>query len=185
MSSRLVIQDAARQLNLKINQCSLWIYNYQNNDTISWTTEIWRLFYNFKIFCYLDSFSWSRIICFGNQKIMKSKKKAQIQNKKNKSEYGKFVWTRLIIMIVIYTIALIVAYCLPVYTSNPYLIRGLPLWMIFSASFMFAGIQQLPLQIFWQMKQLSYSLITARLSRIIIILVPVVYIFFKKINLAT
>jgi hypothetical protein len=53
--------------------------------------------------------------------------------------------------------------------------------MIFSASFMFAGIQQLPLQIFWQMKQLSYSLITARLSQILV-LVPVVYLFFRNIN---
>jgi hypothetical protein len=53
--------------------------------------------------------------------------------------------------------------------------------MIFSASFMFAGIQQLPLQIFRRMDQLSFSLITARLSQIAI-LIPVIYIFFKNID---
>jgi len=60
----------------------------------------------------------------------------------------------------------------------------MPLGMIFSASFMFAGIQQLPLQIFWKMKQLSMTLITARISQLII-LVPVVYFFFKKVDFAT
>ena len=53
--------------------------------------------------------------------------------------------------------------------------------MVFSASFMFAGIQQLPLQLFRKMEQLSISLITARLSQILI-LVPVVYIFFKHVS---
>jgi hypothetical protein len=46
---------------------------------------------------------------------------------------------------------------------------------------MFAGIQQLPLQIFWRMKQLSFTLITARISQLII-LVPVVYFFFNKVT---
>ena len=56
--------------------------------------------------------------------------------------------------------------------------------MLFSASFMFAGIQQLPLQIFWKMKQLSMTLITARLSQLLILL-PVVYYFFKKVDFST
>ncbi|HMS90762.1 MAG TPA: oligosaccharide flippase family protein [Candidatus Absconditabacterales bacterium] len=98
-----------------------------------------------------------------------------------KLEYGKFVGTRLIIMSVVYLVAIIVAYLLPAYTSNPYLVRGLPFGMIFSASFMFAGIQQLPLQIFWRMDQLSWSLITARLSQLAI-LVPVVYFIFKDMT---
>lgn len=95
-----------------------------------------------------------------------------------KKEYGKYVGTRIIIMSFIYVVALIIAYLLPVYTSNPYLVWWIPLGMIFSASFMFAGIQQLPLQLFRKMEQLSITLITARLSQILI-LVPVVYIFFK------
>jgi hypothetical protein len=46
---------------------------------------------------------------------------------------------------------------------------------------MLAGIQQLPLQIFWKMEQLSITLITARLSQLAI-LIPVVYIFFKDVK---
>jgi len=57
----------------------------------------------------------------------------------------------------------------------------MPLGMIFSASFMFAGIQQLPLQIFRKMKQLSFTLITARLSQLLI-LIPVVYFFFRHVD---
>ncbi|HCY20340.1 TPA: hypothetical protein DIC40_00410 [Patescibacteria group bacterium] len=56
--------------------------------------------------------------------------------------------------------------------------------MIFSASFMFAGIQQLPLQLFWKMERLSLSLITARLSQLLI-LVPSVYFFFKYVDFST
>jgi len=44
-------------------------------------------------------------------------------NTELKSEYGKFVGTRLIIMSVVYIIAIVLAYLLPAYTSNPYLVR--------------------------------------------------------------
>ncbi|MEI7478605.1 MAG: hypothetical protein WCJ81_09350 [bacterium] len=98
-----------------------------------------------------------------------------------KKEYGKYVGTRIIIMSVIYVLALGIAYLLPVYTTNPYLLWGLPFGMIFSASVMFVGIQQLPFQLFWKMEQLSITLITARLSQIVI-LIPVVYIFFRHIS---
>ncbi len=101
--------------------------------------------------------------------------------KELRSEYGKFVWARVLIMSVIYVVAIIIAYLLPAYTSNPYLVRWIPFGMIFSASFMFAGVQQLPLQIFRRMDQLSWTLITARLSQIAI-LVPVVYFFFKHMT---
>jgi O-antigen/teichoic acid export membrane protein len=40
-----------------------------------------------------------------------------------RQEYGKFVGTRLIIMSVIYVLAIVVAYLLPAYTGNPYLVR--------------------------------------------------------------
>ena len=46
---------------------------------------------------------------------------------------------------------------------------------------MFAGIQQLPLQIFWKMERLSITLITARLSQLAI-LIPVVYFLFKDMK---
>lgn len=98
--------------------------------------------------------------------------------------YGKFVGTRVFLIWIIYTLAIIVAYLIPAYTSNPFIIRGLPLAMCYSASNMFAGIQQLPLQIFRKMKRLTRSLIIARLSQLLVLL-PVVFLFFKDINFIT
>jgi hypothetical protein len=46
---------------------------------------------------------------------------------------------------------------------------------------MYAGIQQLPLQIFWKMKRLTWSLIIARFSQLFVLL-PVVFIFFNNID---
>jgi O-antigen/teichoic acid export membrane protein len=38
-------------------------------------------------------------------------------------EYGKFIGARFVNIIIVYTLALVFAYFLPAYTSNPYLIR--------------------------------------------------------------
>lgn len=53
--------------------------------------------------------------------------------------------------------------------------------MCYSASNMYAGIQQLPLQIFRKMKRLTRSLIIARFSQLFV-LIPVVYLFFSEVN---
>ena len=68
--------------------------------------------------------------------------------KELESYYGKFVMSRYVTITIVYAAALVIAYLIPAYTDNPYLIRGLPLGMLFSASFMAAGILQLPLQLF-------------------------------------
>ena len=81
-------------------------------------------------------------------------------------------------IIIIYTVAIVTAYLIPAYTSNPFIIWGLPLAMLYSASNMFVGIQQLPLQLFWKMNRLSWSLIVARLSQLAVLL-PTVYLIFK------
>ncbi len=98
-----------------------------------------------------------------------------------KENYHKFVWTRMFMIIVIYTIAIVTAYLIPAYTSNPFIIRWLPLAMLYSASNMFVGIQQLPLQLFWKMNRLSRSLIVARLSQLAVLL-PTVYLIFRNIS---
>lgn len=182
MSSRLVIKDAARQLigrlisalfgflTIKIMTPYLGPLRYGDYSTILKYFAIWTALADLGLYVLAVKRLW----------VIKEKD-PDPEQKQLKTEYGKFVGTRVIIMIAIYTLAIIVAYLLPVYTSNPYLVRGLPLGMIFSASFMFAGIQQLPLQLFWKMEQLSISLITARLSQIVI-LVPVVYLFFKHVD---
>jgi hypothetical protein len=53
--------------------------------------------------------------------------------------------------------------------------------MLYSASNMFVGIQQLPLQLFWKMNRLSRSLIVARLSQLAV-LIPTVYLIFKDVK---
>ena len=95
-------------------------------------------------------------------------------------EYGRFAGTRFVTMTIVYTAALVIAYLLPAYTHNPYLVRGLPIGMLFSASFMGAGIIQLPVQIFWKMKTLSFGLFWSRISQIVT-LIPVIYWLYKGI----
>jgi O-antigen/teichoic acid export membrane protein len=81
----------------------------------------------------------------------------------------------------IYTLAIITAYLIPAYTDNQFIIWGLPLAMLYSASNMFVGIQQLPLQLFRKMKRLSWSLIIARFSQLAVLL-PTVYLLFKSVD---
>jgi hypothetical protein len=84
-------------------------------------------------------------------------------------------------IILIYTLSIIVAYLIPAYTDNQFIIWGLPLAMMYSASNMFVGIQQLPLQLFWKMNRLSWSLIIARLSQLAVLL-PSIYLIFKEVD---
>ncbi len=182
MSSKLVIKDAARQLIGRIISALFWFITikimtpylgplrYGDYSTILKYFAIWTALADLGLYVLAVKRLWEI-----------KEKNNDPEHKELKEEYGKFVGTRLIIMSVVYVVAIIVAYFLPAYTTNPYIIRWLPLGMIFSASFMFAGIQQLPLQIFWKMKRLSYSLIIARLSQLLI-LIPSVYIFFKYAN---
>jgi hypothetical protein len=53
--------------------------------------------------------------------------------------------------------------------------------MLFSATFMLAGIVQLPLQLHWQMKQVSIALILARIAQIIS-LILIIFIFFPNVD---
>ena len=91
--------------------------------------------------------------------------------------YNKFVSSRLFMIGLVYSTALLIAYLIPSYTSNPYLVWWLPLGMIFSASFMTAGILQIPLQLFWKMKHLSIGLILARIVQIAILWVSIYHIY--------
>ena len=178
---KLVIKDAVRQLFWRIISAIFWFLVIK-----IMTPYLWPLRYGdystiLKYFAIRTALADLGLYVLAVRELWAIKEKEPNNREKLETTYWKFVWTRLIIMWAIYLIAIVVAYLLPAYTSNPYLIRWLPFGMIFSASFMFAGIQQLPLQIFRRMDQLSFSLITARLSQIAI-LIPVVYIFFKNID---
>jgi len=181
-SHRLVIKDAAWQLigriisalfgflTIKIITPYLWPLQYGDYSTILKYFAIWTALADMGLY----------VLAVKRLGEIKEHSKDP-EHKALKSEYGKFVGTRLIFMSLVYVVAIVVAYLLPAYTSNPYLVWWLPFGMIFSASFMFAGIQQLPLQIFWRMDKLSRSLIVARLSQIAI-LVPVVFFVFKDMT---
>lgn len=181
-SHRLVIKDAARQLIGRIISAIFWFLTikimtpylgplqYGDYSTILKYFAIWTALADL----------WLYVLAVKKMGEIKDKEKDP-NNTALKEIYGKFVGTRVIIMSVVYVVAIVIAYLLPAYTSNPYLIRGLPFGMIFSASFMFAGIQQLPLQIFRKMERLSITLITARLSQLAI-LIPVVYFIFKDMK---
>lgn len=82
---------------------------------------------------------------------------------------------------IIYTLAITTAYLIPAYTNNLFIVRGLPIAMLYSASNMFVGIQQLPLQLFWKMNKVSRSLIIARCSQLVVLL-PSVFLLFKDID---
>lgn len=84
---------------------------------------------------------------------------------------SQFVRSRLTQIALVYIVVLIAGYCIPSYAHNPYIVRGLPIGMLFSALFMAAGIIQLPLQLFRKMHHVSIALILARVSQIIFLVV--------------
>lgn len=90
------------------------------------------------------------------------------QKEKLSVYYSKFVMSRVVTVAVVYGIALLVALLIPAYHSNPYLLYGLPIGMLFSATFMLAGIVQLPLQLYWKMEQVSIALTVARVAQLAI-----------------
>lgn len=179
-SHRLVIKDAAWQLIgrvasallgflvIKIMSPYLWPLRYGDYSTILKYFAIWSALADFGLYVIA-------VRELGVVKELEEKWKAAVGSLN--TLYSKFVGTRFVTMIIVYTTALVVAYFLPAYTSNPYLVRWLPLWMIFSASFMASWITQIPLQLFWKMEKLSFWLIFARVAQIAL-LVCVVYWWF-------
>ncbi len=86
-------------------------------------------------------------------------------------EYSKFLFTRLVSITVVYAIVLLIAYQIPAYTANPYLVWWLPIGMLFSAVFMASSMIQLPLQLFWQMKKVTIALTFARIAQLVVLVV--------------
>jgi len=180
MSNKLIIKDAIRQITgriisalcgffvIKIITPYLWPLRYGDYSTILKYFAIWSALADFWLY------------------VIAVKRLGQINNiKENKKKlqdlFWKFVGTRFFIMTIVYITALLLAYFLPAYTSNPYLVRWLPIGMIFSASFMTAGILQLPLQIKRKMEQVSIALILARIAQLSTLALTV-FVIFPKIN---
>jgi O-antigen/teichoic acid export membrane protein len=182
-SHNLVVQDAARQLLsrvisagfgfavTKIMASYLWVLRYGDYNSLLKYFAFWTALADLGLY----------VLAVRRLGELKEIHKDNPNHPAIAEEYGKFVATRIVTMVVVYGLAIIIAYLIPWYRENPYYVWWLPLGLLFSASFMFAGIQQLPLQVFWQMKKLSLSLITARISQILV-LVPVVYYFYRGID---
>ena len=178
---KLVIKDAAWQLFgriisalfgfviTKIISSYLWPLRYGDYGTIFRFFAWWTALVDF----------WLYVIAVKRLGAIKEEK--WDDSPELKENYHKFVWTRMFMIIVIYTIAIVTAYLIPAYTSNPFIVWWLPLAMLYSASNMFVGIQQLPLQLFWKMNRLSRSLIVARLSQLAVLL-PTVYLIFRNVS---
>lgn len=183
MTYKLVIKDAFWQilgrvisalagfLVIKIITPYLGPLRYGDYSTILKFFAIWSAFADFGLY----------VIAL--KKLWETKNKIDKWKEKNKEEleiqYSKFVWTRFLMIFVVYTLALIISYLIPSYTSNPYIVRWLPIWMLFSASFMTAWILQIPLQLYWKMEQLSIALILARIAQISLLVVGVFFLFPK------
>lgn len=178
---RLVIKDAAWQLLWRAMSAALgfvvtkmmsWYLGplrYGDFSTILKYFAIWSALADFGLY----------VIAIKKMGVIKWLEEAGKEAKGTlQREYGKFAGTRFVTMTIVYTTALVIAYFLPAYTDNPYLIRWLPIGMLFSASFMWAGIIQLPVQIFWKMKELSFWLFWSRISQIVT-LIPVIYRWYK------
>ena len=177
----LVIKDAAWQLFgriisalfgfiiTKIISSYLWPLRYGDYGTIFRFFAWWTALVDF----------WLYVIAV--KRLWAIKEEKWDNSPELKENYHKFVWTRMFMIIIIYTLAIVTAYLIPAYTSNPFIIRWLPLAMLYSASNMFVGIQQLPLQLFRKMNRLSRSLIVARLSQLAV-LIPTVYLIFKDVK---
>ena len=189
-SHKLVIKDALWQLFWRIVSALFWfvitkiISSYLGPLRYG---DYWTIFRFFAWWTALVDF-WIYVIAVKQLWAIKNKtywEWTEIPPLDSNSElsqtYWKFLGMRTFLIIVIYTLAIVVAYLIPAYTSNPFIVWWLPLAMCYSASNMFAWIQQLPLQIFWKMKRLTWSLIIARISQLVVLL-PTVYIFFRGLD---
>ena len=106
----------------------------------------------------------------------------KIKDKTEKlKQYHKFLGFRFFMIFIVYFTAFLIAYFIPAYTNNPFVAYWLVIWMLFSASFMAAGIVQIPLQLNWQMKQVSIALILARVVQLIALFL-IIFHFFPKVD---
>ncbi len=201
-TSNLVVNDAVRQIGgrvvsalfgffvISIISPYLWVLRYGDYSTVLKFFAMWSALADFGLY----------IIAVRDMGAIKNKEDIQKDpgvvkqqtgtnpgvNKRKALEqlFGKYVGTRLINIAIVYSCALVLGYLLPAYTSNPYLVWGLPLGMLFSASFMTSWILQLPLQLYRRMKDLTIGLILARVSQFSILLLTV-FVLFPQVDFST
>ena len=162
-----VISALAGFVVIKLLTPYLWPLRYGDYSTVLKYFAIWSALADFWIYVIALNYLW------------------KIKDKSGKLRYyHKFLWFRFFMIFVVYLTAFLIAYLLPAYTSNPFIAYGLVIWMLFSATFMAAGIVQIPLQLNWQMKEVSFALILARIVQLTLLFL-VVFVLFPKVDFNT
>lgn len=162
----LVIKDALRQIIWRVASALGWFIVIKLITPYLWPLRFGDYSTILKYFAIWSAFADFGIYVIALKQLWKIKAEAWNDSEALHTTYNRFVSTRMCMIICVYTAALLIAYFIPAYTQNPYLVRWLPLWMLFSASFMTAWILQVPLQLFWKMEQLSIALVLARVVQI-------------------
>lgn len=176
MFKNLIIKDAFWQILWRILSALWWFLVIKLISPYLWPLRFWDYSTILKYFAI-----WSALVDFWLY-VLALKKLWEIKNSSQDqtnliSYYSKFFSSRLILTIIVYTLALSVAFAIPSYNSNPYIFYWLIFWMLFSASFMLAGIIQLPLQLYWKMEQLSIALVLARISQLFFLILVIYWIW--------
>ena len=180
-SHKLVIKDAARQLFGRIISALFGFIITKIIASYLGPLRYWDYGTIFRYFARRTALVDFGIYVIAVRQLGKIKEEQGENSPALTENYNKFIGTRVVMIVLIYTLAITVAYLIPAYTDNQFIIRGLPIAMLYSASNMFVGIQQLPLQLFWRMDKLSWSLIIARFSQLAV-LIPTVYLLFKEVD---
>ncbi len=142
----------------------LWPLRYGDYSTVLKYFAIWSALADFWIYVVALNALW------------------KIKDKTEKlKQYHKFLGFRFFMIFVVYLTAFVIAYLIPSYANNPYIAHWLVIWMLFSAVFMAAGIVQIPLQLFWQMKHVSIALILARIVQLGL-LVFFIFVLFPNVD---
>jgi len=168
----LVFRDAFWQISWRVVSALVWFLVVKLITSYLWPLRYWDYSTILKYFAI-----WSALADFWIYVVaLNSIWKITDFNEKLKT-YHKFLWFRFFMVIIIYLLAFLLAFFIPAYIENPYICYGLAIWMFFSATFMIAGIVQLPLQLNWQMKHVSIALILARLVQVWLLSIIIFYIF--------
>jgi len=138
-----------------------------------WPLRYWDYYTILKYFAI-----WSAFADFGTY-VIALRELGKIKDDKVATalEFGKYTGARYFLIAAVYVLALIIALFIPSYTSNPYIAWWLVIWMLFSASFLAAGIQQIPLQLYWKMEKITVALTISRIVQIAVLAVWVYFIW--------
>ncbi|HMT00910.1 MAG TPA: oligosaccharide flippase family protein [Candidatus Absconditabacterales bacterium] len=190
MSYKLVVKDALRQIIGRVLSAGggfvvvmlmtpyLGPLRYGDYTTILKYFAIWSALADFGLYV----LALKKLGQIKSKQEEKTKQELKKANSELTTYYSKFVTSRLVMIGIVYSVALAIAYLIPSYFYNPYIFWGLLGGVIFSGSFMAAGIVQLPLQLFWKMEQVSISLVLARIVQIAILGVTV--LLYPKMSFA-